>query len=374
MTAEKRNSNRRVTLQALPRGTEGFEVSRAVRRVAEAGTDFSWLSRGDTVLIKVAANSDNRYPATTSPQAVWAMARLLYKKGAGKVMVGDKSGVQSVFQDPGRTRGSTRKVMTQNTLYQAAGEGGAEVFCFEEAGHHAYFGERTVTPGHWKAELMLPDILNQVDHVVLLPRVSRHVLSGTTLGLKAAVGWLRDDSRLELHRDAASFLAKIAEINDAATLRRKLRFTLTDATKVQTTFGPDRGFAAEPDPGLIFASESLLAHDMVALGWLLWARANATPERYFAWYHDPYTFLPGAMNRAFVFQIWGLKALVRSETYAGVTIESVGSDPVLVRAAELWGGFPEIELEDVNGNLPAAIRRFLLEKAQTGAPESGGPF
>ena len=157
---------------------------------------------------------------------------------------------------------------------------------------------------------MLPKILTEVDHVVLLPRVSRHVLAGSTDGLKAAVGWLRDDSRLELHRDAKTFLQKIVEINDATVLRQKLRMVLTVATKVQTTFGPDRGFVAEPEPGLVFASESLLAHDMVALGWLLWNRERVTPPSYLSWYRDPYQFYPGAMNRAFVGTIWGLQKTV----------------------------------------------------------------
>jgi uncharacterized protein (DUF362 family) len=76
----------------------------AVRRVAEAATDFSWLSQGDVVFIKVAANSPNRYPATTSPSAVRAMVGLLQAKGAGKVMVGDKPGVQYVYQDKERQR------------------------------------------------------------------------------------------------------------------------------------------------------------------------------------------------------------------------------------------------------------------------------
>ena len=82
--------------------------------------------------------------------------------------------------------------------------------------------------------MILPNILNHVDHVVLLPRVSRHMLAGTSLGLKAAVGWLRDDSRLEFHRDAGSFFEKIAEINDTTILRQKLRMTLSVATKGRT--------------------------------------------------------------------------------------------------------------------------------------------
>ena len=126
--------------------------------------------------------------------------------------------MQSVYQDDRRQRGSSRRFYTENGLHQAALDAGAEVHYFEEAGYQAYFGEKPEHPqNHWQGELMLPNILTQIDHVVLLPRVSRHVLAGSTLGLKAGVGWLRDDSRLELHRDVRSFVEKIVEINDTTT-------------------------------------------------------------------------------------------------------------------------------------------------------------
>jgi uncharacterized protein (DUF362 family) len=341
-----------VALAAVPRGAGEAEIIAAVRRAAEAATDFSWLSRGEVVFLKPAANSANRYPATTSPLAVRAMVGLLRDKGASRVIMGDKPGVQAIYQDAKGQRGASRQILTRNGLHQAALDAGAEVHYFDEAGYHAYFGDRTRHPGHWRGELMLPNILTRVDHVVLLPRVSRHVLAGSTLGLKAAVGWLRDDSRLELHRDARSFREKIVEINDAVTLRQKLRLVLSVATKVQATFGPDRGFAAEPDPGLVFASPSLLAHDMLALGWLLWNREYETPPAYLSRIQDPYQTYPGVMNRVFVGYIWGLGEFWKSETYATVPIHSVATDPLLSHAASLWGGVPRLELLDVSGRLP----------------------
>jgi hypothetical protein len=193
--------------------------------------------------------------------------------------------------------------------------------------------------------------------------VSRHVLAGATLGLKAAVGWLRDDSRLELHRDAQSFFEKAVEINDAPTLRHKLRLVLTLATKVQTTFGPDQGYAAEPDPGLVFASESLLAHDLVALGWLLWNREHCTPPEQLVWHRDPYRTLPGSINRAFVGYIWGIKELLSAETYQSVPIHSASTDPQISHAAALWGGLPRLELEEAGNPLPGGIKDYLLQKA-----------
>ncbi|MFZ2087196.1 MAG: DUF362 domain-containing protein [Desulfobaccales bacterium] len=353
----------RVALAALPREATPEQQMAAIRRVAEAATDFSWLSRGDAVFLKPASNSPRPYPANTSPLAVAAMAGLLREKGAGRVILGDKPGVEWVYQDNRRQRGSSREVLIKNGLHQAALDAGAEVHYFDEAGYEAYFPEHPQHQGHWRGPLWFPNILREVDHVVLLPRVSRHVLAGATLGLKAAVGWLRDDSRLELHRDARSFLKKTVEINDAGVLRQKLRLALSHATKVQTTFGPDQGYAAEPDPGMVFASQSLLAHDMVALGWLLWNREHCTPAEQLVWFRDPYRTYPGALNRALVGYVWGIKELLASETYASVPIQSVHTDPQLSHAATLWGGIPNLDLDDVSNLLPRGIRDYLLQKA-----------
>ncbi|NVL93655.1 MAG: DUF362 domain-containing protein, partial [Desulfobacterales bacterium] len=150
----------RVTVEALALGTSGDEVIAAVRNVAEAATDFSWLSRGDTVFIKPASNSAKRYPATTSPLSIRAMVGLLKERGAGRVIVGDKPGVEHVYQDEKGRRSSSRKIMTKNGLHQAVMESGAEVHYFDEAGYDAYFGDRTEHDSHWRGELMFPNILN----------------------------------------------------------------------------------------------------------------------------------------------------------------------------------------------------------------------
>ncbi len=359
------NTKELVVLKAIPPAAAEEEVIAAVRKVAEGVTDFSWLSRGDTALIKPAANSPRRFPATTSPVAIRAMVGLLKDRGAGKVILADKPGVQYVYQDNSHQRGSSRRVMMNNGLHQAALGAGGEVHYFDESGYDAYFGDRTVHESHWKGELILPNILSQADHVVLLPRTSRHALAGATLGLKAAVGWLRDDSRLELHRDAETFFKKIAEISDTQVLQQKLRLVLTVANKVQSTFGPDRGYVAEPNPGLVFGSESLLAHDMVSLGWLLWNREYTTPGDRITWYGDPYVTYPGAINRLFVGRIWGVREFFRSETYETLPVSSVRTDPVISRAGMIWGGVPRLELNNVGGELDEHIVAYLIEKVTT---------
>ena len=88
---------------------------------------------------------------------------------------------------------------------------------------------------------MMPNILKDVDHIVLMPRCGRHVLAGSTLGLKAAVGYWRTDTRLEYHRDAATFHEKTAEANTARILLDKQRIVVSAADRILTTFGPDDG-------------------------------------------------------------------------------------------------------------------------------------
>ena len=83
---------------------------------------------------------------------------------------------------------------------------------------------------------MMPEILKSMQHIVLMPRCSRHVLAGSTLGLKAAVGYWRHDTRLEYHHAASSFHEKTAEGNTVGTLLKKQRLVISAADKVLATF------------------------------------------------------------------------------------------------------------------------------------------
>ena len=76
------------------------------KKTVEAATDFSWLSKEDQVLIKIALNSGNRYPATTDPWSVQCMVKLLKERGAGKILVGDQSSFGTVQSTKDRKEGS----------------------------------------------------------------------------------------------------------------------------------------------------------------------------------------------------------------------------------------------------------------------------
>ncbi len=197
--------------------------------------------------------------------------------------------------------------------------------------------------------------------MVLMPRCSRHLLAGSTLALKAAVGWWRHDSRLEYHRDASTFSAKTAEANTVPAIASRQRLVLTSATKVLATFGPDDGHVDEPETGLVFASPSAVAHDMVSLAWLLESRRGLPEGLKSGPIDDPNTsqLAVNFANRVVVRMLGGFGEAFRTESLPRYDLEAVWDDRVLRRAFEIGGGVPRVALTDDGGSLPQALRTGL---------------
>ncbi len=331
-------------------------IKKAVRAAAEGATDFSWLSRGDAVFIKPALNSGHPYPATTSPVALGVMVKLLEEKGAGRVIVGDMSGIEHVKLSPGGLSGSTRQLMEAAGMAEAVRAAGGELHFFEEAGWQAFYEDLPASGAHWKRGLMMPTILQEVQHIVLMPRCSRHVLAGSTLGLKAAVGYWRTDTRLEYHRDAATFQEKTAEANTVGTLLQKQRLVLSAADKILTTFGPDRGLVFHPENGLAIASESVVAHDMVSLAWLLENR-NQMPSSEKEGLKDPYNYQLAVTiaNHWVVGKLGGWGPVFAAEKLTRNDIHTIWDDRVLNQAYRDFGGLPRLILETANKRVPESL-------------------
>jgi uncharacterized protein (DUF362 family) len=356
-----------VALSGVPRGIAEAGLKAAVRQAAEAATDFSWLSRGDTVLVKPVVNSGNPYPATTSPPGLNQVAALLKEKGARRVIVSDMAGIEHLKLTPESLSGSTRDLMKSCGLARAALEAGAELYFPEEDGWGAFFEDGPAPGSRWKSGIMMPKIIREVDHVVLLPRCGRHALAGATLGMKAAVGYWRTDSRLEYHHDAGSFHEKTADANTVESLTAKQRLTLTVADKVLATFGPDKGFVAAPETGLILASESLVAHDMLALAWLLETR-RGVPEDEKQGRRDPNSSetIVGIANRWVVNRLGGIADALSAEPLARNDLSTIWDDRVLKRAFDIFGGKPALDLVEANAGIPAELKKRLA--GMTSAP------
>jgi uncharacterized protein (DUF362 family) len=360
----------KVSLAGVARGATESELLAAVRQAAESATDFSWLSRGDTVLIKPVVNSGNPYPATTNPTGLKAMIGLLKERGAKRVLVSDMSGIQYVKLSPDKLHGSTRKLMAAAGVAQAVEKAGGELYFPEEEGWEAFFEDGPASSSNWKAGITMPKIIKEdVDHVILLPRCSRHALAGSTLGMKAVVGYWRTDSRLEYHHDAATFHEKTAEANTVSSLKEKQRLTLTVADSVQATFGPDKGYAVASPTGLVLASESIVAHDMVSLAWLLESR-RTVPQVQKAGRRDPHTsqFIVSVANRWIVNLLGGMGQAFGAQGLLRYDLKTIWDDPVLRRAFQLFGGVPQLQFVEANPHVPSAIKTRLA--AGVTPPES----
>ncbi len=337
----------------------------AVRRAMLAATDLSWLHEGDSVFVKVASNSNLPAPSVTSPAMLEGVIHLLKEAGAGTVYVGDMSGALFVRHLAEETIGSTRQSMRENGLLAAAENAGATIHCFEEVPFaQAYVPGHPAGNHHWGDELQVAEILDRVDHIINLPRLGKHVLAGYTLGLKNAIGWVSDHSRMVLHRDGATLHEKIAEANAIPQLTGKTRLTMTLVDKALTTYGPDAGYHLELDHPLIVASEDVVSHDQVALMVLLWGRTQ-TPEGWTS--ADPYPAESNGFNWYFVRTTWGAEAAaVYQDLPTFNTLEDATALTQINYAYQiLHGGRPE-RIEVVMGDMP--LTESLLNML-TGRPE-----
>jgi uncharacterized protein (DUF362 family) len=355
-----------LVISGIAHGSSPEQMRRSVQRVLErASNDCSWLHPNDTVLLKVALNSPDPYPATTSPLAVQAVAEALRARGA-RVIVGDMPGIEYVLLTPeGSVKRSSRSCYEQSQM--GAGTN-IEFVGFEERGWNdgfCHFQEPAARS--WPDGFHLTRVVREVDHIIALPRLSTHTQGGTTLGFKLSVGYLRADSRMAFHRDGPffssmktfvrgteltsnlvnhhRFFEKITEVYLAIADRQRL--TLCFGTEAQVTFGPDRkvpnlGLRAchvAPKTGLVFASANPIAVEVLGLAYLTLLYREAP------WHRRLLQKLLMLLNRQ-------ARELGR---------DSVWSNPFVRHALSLGLGAPEFDLDcdEVPEELLTDLRRLL---------------
>ena len=274
----------------------------------------------------------------------------LFRRGAGRVVVGDQSGVQFVRHVADGTRfGTTRALCRENGLLAAIEESGAEAHFFDEDDFRAGWFEASLPAGSaWSEAFVLPRILQEVDHVVYLPRLSSHLFAGYTHGHKCAVGFLRDDHRHLLHNDAGQFYEKIADISHVPEIASRLRLILTHVDAMLLHAGPDVGTVHRPRLQAVIASDSLTSHDAVAVGLYLHFDRRIPRDLSQNLHYDP--AVASLLNQLFVERVvpsetgipWTSSSGMRYQGYdAHVFEEGLLGDRVLQRAWALEGGIPE---------------------------------
>jgi len=135
---------------------------------------------------------------------------------------------------------------------------------------------------------------------------------------------------------------------------------LTAADKILTTFGPDRGQVYEPENGLIIAAESVIAHDMVSLAWLLDNRRHIYPSDIDD-FVDSSQLVAGIGNRWVVGQLGGWRPVLSSERLTKNKLKTIWDDRVLNHAYRVFGGVPKVILKAANGALREDLKKRLSE-------------
>ncbi len=336
------------------------------KKAMESVTDFKWLSRGDRVLLKIALNSGNEFPATTDPWALHCMVKFLKEKGAGKVIVGDQSGIQSVHWTGDKKKGSSRKCCASAGLLKVIDESEAEEYFFEERGYDYYIETSPRGTNHWGKPILVTKVLDEVDHIIYMPRVSSHLMGDITSGFKLSVGFLREDSRVLFHQGGMNFNSMYEEINEVPEIRNKLRLIMSSGRKVLSNFGPDTGHISEPGMGLIFASTDLLAHELVAYSWLQWNREYETPIYSHATTGN-FQKIGNIGNKFFVW--WSWDSDFRKDSTADIPDYEPGDikeHPSIINRIKRIGGYPEtIALTEINKNPDGSVIKYINDSIVT---------
>lgn len=293
----------------LPKGFTSYEL---FQRMVERATDFSWLKSGDRVLVKISLNSGHEYPMTSDPWALECLLQVLREHGATRIWVGDQSSARHVMRRAdGYEKGSSRELARSAGLLEVIERNCATPVFFEERGYDDYI--EVLPPGdhHWPQPMRVTSFVNEVDHIIYLPRLGSHGLADFTSSFKINVGFLREDSRRILHLGGGNFYAMYQEIYEVPAIKSRVRLAVTSGRLVLSLIGPDAGYVVDPDCGPVFASENPLAHDAFAYAFLQYARQFLTPRDVC----DP-TIGPGTLwdvqkmrtvrNRGLVKLVWNL--------------------------------------------------------------------
>lgn len=290
------NYNPTVTSYWVPKRQYGDSYDQFKAMIRNV-TDFSWLGSNDKVMLKLALNSGTEYPASTDPWMLDSMIKLLVEQGMdpANILVGDQSGGEYVVKTEDTSKGSSRELCDEAGLLDVILDNGATPIFFEELAdevgfENAYFLASPENPDLWPQSrpMYVTTYVNEVDHIIYLPRVASHIIADVTSGMKIGVGFLRDDSRLTFHQGGENFYAMYEEVNHIPQIHDKLRLIASSGRSILRTRGPDRGDVVVPDYALMFASDDLLAHELLAYSWL---KLNG---------HDRFLLSPTVVNDAFI--------------------------------------------------------------------------
>ena len=231
-------------------GSTTGNLSAQVEKAITLAGGFGFIKKGSTVLIKPNFNTGDPNPASTNPEVIRHVIRLVKNQDPYAILIGDRS---SFWSD-------TLSCMKKNGAYEVAEQEGAELYPFDNA---EWVRVSPAKAKAWPKGFTVPKILNEVDYVISVPVIKTHSIATFTMAIKNWVGILEPLQRTaDLHlfnSNKDTFGHMLAELH----LARTADFIVMDGTKVFVEGGPTEGKVVEA--GLVVASGDIIANDTVGL-------------------------------------------------------------------------------------------------------------
>ncbi len=162
-------------------GAGDSAVACAERALAMAG-GLSFLEPGQSVFLKLNGVSSDPYPSTTSPELLVWLVQQLQAAGAGTITAGDSPWLMA--EDD---------ALQACGLQAAADQAGIELLDFRT--EQDWVTIPSDEAPDWPSEMRLPAALLAADHIINLPTLKTHVVTGVTLALKLLVGATHPEDR-----------------------------------------------------------------------------------------------------------------------------------------------------------------------------------
>jgi uncharacterized protein (DUF362 family) len=241
-------------------------IDEMVSRAIELAGGLKNLSPGKVVLIKPNVNSNDSYPATTNPEVIRSIIKIVKEYKPKRIIVADCSN---------RSYRPTIESMKNVGIYQVAIQEGVEVIGLEDVEWENIKIEKAI---NWMNGIEVTKILKQIDYLISVPVIKTHYIATYSMAIKNSVGLISDKSRSFLHSfGEPKFGNMLAEIN----LVHPPDFIILDGTKAFVTGGPFTGEIKQPN--IIIATSDLIAADVTGLAILKYLGTTKNIEEKSVW-------------------------------------------------------------------------------------------
>lgn len=209
--------------------------------IRDLGGMSNFVAAGDSVLLKPNYNSADPFPASTDLEFLGIVVQLVLDVNPKRIIIGESSAIGS----------STAKIMERMAVsdLQSISPIVEIIDLIKEP-----WVRKRIPGARYLKSVHIPQLLEQVDKLILLPCLKTHFLAQFSGSLKLSVAFMKPRERIALHM--RNLQRKIAELN--AVIHPDL--VIMDARKCFINGGPYKGDVREP--GLLLASTSRVAIDV----------------------------------------------------------------------------------------------------------------